>query len=242
MKEGIQKPGVLYLIPTPLGENPPLEVLPLTVKKIIEDQNHFIIENEKAARRFIKKIAPNKNQEQLILYPLNKFITQEETETYLDQCKAGISIGLFSDSGCPGIADPGSVIVAKAHRLGIQVKPIVGPSSLILAMMSSGMNGQNFAFNGYLPIEQKKRKQAIIKFEKKAIKDNQAQLFIETPYRSDSLHKELLKVLLSNTLLCVGCDLSLQNEYIKTLTISQWKNERVNLNKRPCIFIIEGSF
>jgi len=242
MKDGIKKPGVLYLIPTPLGENPPLEVLPLTVKKIIEDQNHFIIENEKAARRFIKKIAPNKNQEQLILYPLNKFITQEETETYLDQCKAGISMALFSDAGCPGIADPGSVIVAKAHRLGIQVKPIVGPSSLILAMMSSGMNGQNFAFNGYLPIEQKKRKQAIIKFEKKAIKDNQAQLFIETPYRSDSLLKELLKVLLSNTLLCVSCDLTLQNEYIKTLTISQWKNEKVKLNKRPCIFIIEGPF
>ena len=242
MKDRIKKPGVLYLIPTPLGENPPLEVLPLTVKKIIEDQNHFIIENEKAARRFIKKIAPNKNQDQLILYPLNKFITQEETETYLDQCKAGISMGLFSDAGCPGIADPGSVIVAKAHRLGIQVKPIVGPSSLILAMMSSGMNGQNFAFNGYLPIEKKKRRQAIIKFEKKAIKDNQAQLFIETPYRSDSLLKELLKVLLSNTLLCVSCDLTLQNEYIKTLTISQWKNEKVKLNKRPCIFIIEGPF
>ena len=242
MKDRIKKPGVLYLIPTPLGENPPLEVLPLTVKKIIEDQNHFIIENEKAARRFIKKIAPNKNQDQLILYPLNKFITQEETETYLDQCEAGVSMGLFSDAGCPGIADPGSVIVAKAHRLGIQVKPIVGPSSLILAMMSSGMNGQNFAFNGYLPIEQKKRRQAIIKFEKKAIKDNQAQLFIETPYRSDSLLNELLKVLLSNTLLCVGCDLSLKNEYIKTLTISQWKNEKADLNKRPCIFIIEGSF
>jgi 16S rRNA (cytidine1402-2'-O)-methyltransferase len=242
MKDRIKKPGVLYLIPTPLGENPPLEVLPLTVKKIIEDQNHFIIENEKAARRFIKKIAPNKNQDQLILYPLNKFIPQEETETYLDQCKAGISMGLFSDAGCPGIADPGSIIVAKAHRLGIQVKPIVGPSSLILAMMSSGMNGQNFAFNGYLPIEQKKRRQAIIKFEKKAIKDNQAQLFIETPYRSDSLLKELLKVLLSNTLLCVGCDLSLQNEFIKTLTISQWRNEKTDLNKRPCIFIIEGSF
>ena len=242
MKDRIKKPGVLYLIPTPLGENPPLEVLHLTVKKIIEDQNHFIIENEKAARRFIKKIAPNKNQDQLILYPLNKFITQEETETYLDQCEAGVSMGLFSDAGCPGIADPGSVIVAKAHRLGIQVKPIVGPSSLILAMMSSGMNGQNFAFNGYLPIEQKKRRQAIIKFEKKAIKDNQAQLFIETPYRSDSLLNELLKVLLSNTLLCVGCDLSLKNEYIKTLTISQWKNEKANLNKRPCIFIIEGSF
>ena len=242
MKDRIKKPGVLYLIPTPLGENPPLEVLPLTVKKIIEDQNHFIIENEKAARRFIKKIAPNKNQDQLILYPLNKFITQEETETYLDQCEAGVSMGLFSDAGCPGIADPGSVIVAKAHRLGIQVKPIVGPSSLILAMMSSGMNGQNFAFNGYLPIEKKKRRQAIIKFEKKAIKDNQAQLFIETPYRSDSLLNELLKVLLSNTLLCVGCDLSLKNEYIKTLTISQWKNEKANLKKRPCIFIIEGSF
>ena len=242
MKDGKKKLGVLYLIPTPLGENTPLEVLPLSVKKIIEDQNHFIIENEKAARRFIKKIAPNKNQDQLILYPLNKFITKQETETYLDECKVGISMGLFSDAGCPGIADPGSVIVAKAHRLGIQVKPIVGPSSLILAMMSSGMNGQNFAFNGYLPIEQKKRKQAIIQFEKKAIKDNQAQLFIETPYRSDSLLKELLKVLLSNTLLCVGCDLSLQNEYIKTLTISQWRNEKADLNRRPCIFIIEGSF
>jgi 16S rRNA (cytidine1402-2'-O)-methyltransferase len=242
MKEGIKKPGILYLIPTPLGENPPLEVLPLSVKKIIEDQNHFIIENEKAARRFIKKIAPNKNQDQLIMYPLNKFITPEETESYLDQCKAGISMGLFSDAGCPGIADPGSEIIAKAHRLGIQVKPLVGPSSLILAMMSSGMNGQNFAFNGYLPIEKKKRRQAIIKFEKKAIKDNQAQLFIETPYRSDSLLNELLKVLLSNTLLCVGCDLSLKNEYIKTLTISQWKNEKANLNKRPCIFIIERSF
>ena len=242
MKDRIKKPGVLYLIPTPLGENPPLEVLPLTVKKIIEDQNHFIIENEKAARRFIKKIAPNKNQDQLILYPLNKFITQEETETYLDQCEAGVSMGLFSDAGCPGIADPGSVIVAKAHRLGIQVKPIVGPSSLILAMMSSGMNGQNFAFNGYLPIDQKQRKQAVIKFEKKALKEDQAQLFIETPYRSYSLHKELLKLLAPNTLLCVACDLSLPSEYIKTFTVSQWKKEKVDLNKRPCIFIIEGSF
>ena len=151
-------------------------------------------------------------------------------------------MGLFSDAGCPGIADPGAIIVAKAHKLGIRVKPLVGPSSLILAMMSSGMNGQNFAFNGYLPIDQKQRKQAVIKFEKKALKEDQAQLFIETPYRSYSLHKELLKLLAPNTLLCVACDLSLPSEYIKTFTVSQWKKEKVDLNKRPCIFIIEGSF
>ena len=242
MKEHENLLGTLYLIPTPLGGNPPLEVLPLTIKRIIEEHNHFIIENDKMARRFIKKITPNKNQEQLKLYPLNKFTTHEESETYLDPCKNGISMGLFSDAGCPGIADPGAIIVAKAHKLGIRVKPLVGPSSLILAMMSSGMNGQNFAFNGYLPIDQKQRKQAVIKFEKKALKEDQAQLFIETPYRSYSLHKELLKLLAPNTLLCVACDLSLPSEYIKTFTVSQWKKEKVDLNKRPCIFIIEGSF
>ena len=239
MKEGIQKPGVLYLIPTPLGENPPLEVLPLTVKKIIEDQNHFIIENEKAARRFIKKIAPNKNQEQLILYPLNKFITQEETETYLDQCKAGISIGLFSDSGCPGIADPGSVIVAKAHRLGIQVKPIVGPSSLILAMMSSGMNGQNFAFNGYLPIDKSERKAKIKQLERRSFEEHQSQLFIETPYRNNSILEDLSNILSPDTQICVACDLTLPSEYIKTQSAKEWKHSKLDFHKRPAIFIIQ---
>ena len=234
--------GILYLIPTPLGDTPPLEVLPLSVKKIIEDHTHFIIENEKAARQFIKKITPNKNQDKIILYPLNKYTTQEEMETYLDPCKSGISMGLFSDAGCPGIADPGAVIVSKAHRLGITVKPLTGPSSLVLALMASGMNGQSFAFNGYLPIEHKQRNQSITKFEKKAFREEQAQLFIETPYRSEALFKNFLKTLDPNTRLCVACDLSLNTEYILTLSVKDWKKVKQQLNKRPCVFIIEGSF
>jgi 16S rRNA (cytidine1402-2'-O)-methyltransferase len=234
--------GTLYLIPTPLGENPPLEVLPLLVKTKLEELNHFIVENEKAARRFIKKIAPNKSQEALQLYPLNKFTSQEEMATYLNPCLDGIQMGLMSDAGIPGVADPGAAIVAKAHKIGITVKPYVGPSSIMLAMMSSGMNGQNFAFNGYLPVDQRQRKQALTKFEKKAILENQAQIFIETPYRSTALLKDLLKTLLPSTLICIACDLTLSSEFVKTLTVKAWKQQKPQLDKRPCIFIIEAGF
>lgn len=234
--------GTLYLIPTPLGENPPLEVLPLLVKTKLEELNHFIVENEKAARRFIKKIAPNKSQEALQLYPLNKFTSQEEMATYLNPCLDGIQMGLMSDAGIPGVADPGAAIVAKAHKIGITVKPYVGPSSIMLAMMSSGMNGQNFAFNGYLPVDQRQRKQALTKFEKKAIRENQAQIFIETPYRSSALLKDLLNTLLPSTLICIACDLTLSSEFVKTLTIKAWKQQKPQLDKRPCIFIIEAGF
>jgi 16S rRNA (cytidine1402-2'-O)-methyltransferase len=226
--------GTLYLIPTPLGENPPLEVLPLLVKTKLEELNHFIVENEKAARRFIKKIAPNKSQEALQLYPLNKFTSQEEMATYLNPCLDGIQMGLMSDAGIPGVADPGAAIVAKAHKIGITVKPYVGPSSIMLAMMSSGMNGQNFAFNGYLPVDQRQRKQALTKFEKKAIR--------ETPYRSTALLKDLLKTLLPSTLICIACDLTLSSEFVKTLTVKAWKQQKPQLDKRPCIFIIEAGF
>jgi len=234
--------GTLFLIPTPLGENAPLEVLPLSIKKVVEDLTYFIVENEKMARRFIKKISPNKNQNELVLFPLNKFTSQEETNSYLEPCLNGISMGLLSDVGCPGIADPGAVIVSKAHRIGITVKPQIGPSSIVLAMMSSGMNGQNFAFNGYLPIDKKQRAQSLLKYQRIAIKEDQAQIFIETPYRSEALFTEILKVLDSNTKLCVACDLSLDSEYIKTYTVLEWKKNKPLLKKRPCIFIIEGSF
>lgn len=234
--------GTLYLIPTPLGENPPLEVLPLSVKTKLEDLNHFIVENEKAARRFIKKLAPNKSQEALKLYPLNKFTTQEEMASYLNPCFEGHQMGLMSDAGTPGVADPGASIVAKAHKAGVTVKPFAGPSSIILAMMSSGMNGQSFAFNGYLPVDQRQRKQALIKFEKKATRENQAQIFIETPYRSTALLKDLLGSLLPTTLLCIACDLTLTTEFVKTLTVKAWKQQKPQLDKRPCIFIIEAGF
>ena len=204
-----QNKGILYLIPTPIGDNSPFEVLPISVKKIVEELKYFIVENEKIARRFIKKIIPGKNQEELVLFPLNKFTTQEELNSYIRPCLDGISMGLLSDAGCPGIADPGAVIVSKAHKLGLTVKPHIGPSSIILAMMSSGMNGQNFAFNGYLPVDKKQRTQSLIKYQRHSYKEEQAQLFIETPYRSDTLFAEMIKVLDPNTRLGVACDLSL---------------------------------
>jgi 16S rRNA (cytidine1402-2'-O)-methyltransferase len=237
-----QNKGILYLIPTPIGDNSPFEVLPISVKKIVEELKYFIVENEKIARRFIKKIIPGKNQEELVLFPLNKFTTQEELNSYIRPCLDGISMGLLSDAGCPGIADPGAVIVSKAHKFGITVKPHIGPSSIILAMMSSGMNGQNFAFNGYLPVDKKQRTQSLIKYQRHSYKEEQAQLFIETPYRSGTLFAEMIKVLDPNTRLCVACDLSLLSEYIKTQSVLEWKKSRPNLNKRPCIFILQGSF
>lgn len=237
-----QNKGILYLIPNPIGDNSPFEVLPISVKKIVEELKYFIVENEKIARRFIKKIIPGKNQEELVLFPLNKFTTQEELNSYIRPCLDGISMGLLSDAGCPGIADPGAVIVSKAHKLGITVKPHIGPSSIILAMMSSGMNGQNFAFNGYLPVDKKQRTQSLIKYQRHSYKEEQAQLFIETPYRSDTLFAEMIKVLDPNTRLCVACDLSLPSEYIKTQSVLEWKKSRPYLNKRPCIFILQGSF
>ena len=240
-KNEIQK-GVLYIIPSPIGDTSPLEVLPISNKKVINELTHFIVENEKMGRRFIKKIIPSKNQDELVIFPLNKFTTQEEINTYLDCCSKGLSIGLLSDAGCPGIADPGAIIISKAHRNEIKVKPLVGPSSIILAMMSSGMNGQNFTFNGYLPIDKKNRSQALLKFQRVAVKNNQAQIFIETPYRNNTLLIEMLKVLDSSTRLCVACDLSMRSEFIKTLSVLEWKKNKPDLNKRPCIFIIEGFY
>ena len=239
--ESIDQPiekGILYLIPSPLGENAPMEVLPLTVRKVIEEVTHFIVENEKDARRFIKRISPKKDQSLLQLYPLNKFTSPEEILTYLDPILEGITMGVISDAGCPGVADPGAEIVKMAHRKNIVVRPLVGPSSILLALMSSGLNGQNFAFNGYLPIDKSKRQKEIKKLEKKSYDYNQSQLFIETPYRNDQLLQDLLKILDRNTEVCVACDISLPTEYIKTFTVQQWKKIKLDLHKRPAIFII----
>ena len=240
--ESVDQPvekGILYLIPSPLGENAPMEVLPLTVRKVIEEVTHFIVENEKDARRFIKRINPKKDQSILQLYPLNKFTSTEEILTYLDPIQEGISMGVISDAGCPGVADPGAEIVKMAHRKDIVVRPLVGPSSILLALMSSGLNGQNFAFNGYLPIDKSKRKKEIKKLEKKSYDYNQSQLFIETPYRNNQLLQDLLKILDRNTEVCVACDISLPKEYIKTFTVRQWKKIKLDLHKRPAIFIIQ---
>ncbi len=230
--------GKLYLIPTTLGDNEPLEVLPISVKKVVEGIDVFIVENEKTARRFIKKITPRKSQPSLKLFLLDKYTTDLETLTYLNPCLQGINIGLLSEAGVPAIADPGANIVMQAHIKNIQVVPLVGPSSITLAMMASGLNGQSFAFNGYLPIDKADRKKAIKEYEKLSKIKDQSQIFIETPYRNNKLLAEFRSVLTPSTFLCVATDITLSTEYIKTLPASDWKKENVDLHKRPCIFII----
>ncbi len=234
------KKGNLYLIPCPLGDVEPLAVLPHSVKGAIEKIDHFIVEHEKNARRFIKSIVPEKQQSLLKIQEINKFTSIEEIPSMLNPCLDGFDVGVISDAGCPGIADPGANVVHFAHEKGIKVIPMVGPSSILLAMMASGFNGQNFAFNGYLPIEKHERKAAIKQMEKLSKDQNQSQLFIETPYRNNQLLQSFLEVLNPQTNLCVACDISLQTEYIKTAPIHLWKKIKVDLHKRPTLFIFHG--
>ncbi|OED38989.1 SAM-dependent methyltransferase [Flavobacteriaceae bacterium (ex Bugula neritina AB1)] len=231
--------GKLYLIPTRLGDDVPLEVLPISIKKVLEQVNHYIVENEKPARRFIKKVSPSKSQRSLIIHTVNKYTDATEIPSYLDPCLNGQSIGLLSDAGCPGIADPGAEVVRLAHEKGIPVTPLVGPSSILLAMMSSGMNGQNFCFNGYLPIDKTERKSTIKTLEKTSFEKQQAQIFIETPYRNDKMLADLISILHPNTRLCIASDITLTTELIITKTIEGWKNEEIILHKKPTIFIIQ---
>ena len=232
--------GKLYLIPTTLGDTEPLEVMPISVKKVIESLDYFIVENEKTARRYIKRITPSKVQSELHFMKIDKFSHELETRNYLDVCQHGISVGVLSEAGVPGVADPGATIVKQAHEKGIQVIPLVGPSSILLAMMASGMNGQNFAFNGYLPIDKSDKKKALKELEKVSRDKKQSQIFIETPYRNGKMLDDLRATLQPNTRLCVACDITLPTEYIKTLPVSKWKSENPDLHKRPAIFIIQA--
>lgn len=230
--------GKVFMIPVPLGEGLPEMVLPATVQKTIEHLSHYIVENEKTARRFIKLICPQKAQSTLTLYTLNKHTQASEHKEMLQACLTGIDIGIMSESGCPGIADPGAAIVKLAHELGIQVIPLVGPSSILLALMASGMNGQQFAFNGYLPIDKAEKKSALRNFEKSSAEKNQTQIFIETPYRNNKLLEDMLQILQPETLLCVAADITLTTESIKTMKVKDWRKCIVDLQNRPAIFLI----
>lgn len=233
------KTGNLYLIPSRIGDQPPLEVLPLSIRKKITDIDYYIVENEKVARRFIKKIVPSKSQKKLNINLLNKFTNDIEIPEFIKPCSEGIDVGLMSDAGCPGVADPGAKVVAFAHRQNIKVIPLVGPSSIILALMASGMNGQNFAFNGYLPVDKTECKRHIKQLERHAEQHNQTQIFIETPYRNEQLFESFLKTLKPQTKLCVAVDLTVNSEYIKTKTIQEWKSQNIDFHKKPAIFIFE---
>lgn len=230
--------GKLYLIPVTLGESHPFDVLPETVKRTIEFIDDYIVENEKTARKFIKSVLPEKVQASLRLSTLNKHTEIAEHNRMLQPCLEGINVGLMSEAGCPGVADPGASIVKIAHEKGIQVVPLVGPSSILLALMGSGMNGQSFAFNGYLPIDKSDKKTALKNFEKLSFDKDQSQIFIETPYRNNKLVEDILQILQPNTHLCIACDITLPTEYIKTFRVADWKKIKIDLHNRPTIFII----
>ncbi|MGM0934750.1 MAG: SAM-dependent methyltransferase [Bacteroidota bacterium] len=234
--------GRLFLIPTTLGNENPLDVIPEKVKNVLKGLNDLIVENEKTARRHIKQLLPEKNQQALNLQSLNKFTEAIELPTFLNACKEGLDMGLMSEAGCPGVADPGAEIVKIAHREGIQVVPLVGPSSILLAMMASGMNGQSFSFHGYLPIDKKERKQEIKFLERLSAEKDQAQIFIETPYRNNKMLEDLVQNLHPETRICVACDLTLASEFVITKTASDWKKTKTDLHKRPAIFIIQKEF
>lgn len=239
--------GKLYLIPTTLGDttnndvaklSDPMDVLPHTVKRVVELIDTYIVENEKTARKFIKSINPEKVQSTLNLSALNKHTEVSEHNKMIQPCMEGKNIGLMSEAGCPAIADPGAAIVKLAHEKGIQVVPLVGPSSILLAMMASGMNGQGFTFNGYLPIDKAEKKSALKNFEKLSQDKNQSQIFIETPYRNNKLLEDILQALQPSTHLCIAADITLPTEYIKTLRAAEWKKTKIDLHNRPTIFII----
>ncbi len=231
--------GKLYLIPTTLGEEgDPNDVLPQTIKRSIDFIDDYIVENEKTARKFIKSIQPTKVQSTLRLSSLNKHTEVSEHSKMLQPCLEGKNVGLMSEAGCPGVADPGAVIVKLAHEKGIQVVPLVGPSSILLAIMASGMNGQSFAFNGYIPIDKAEKKSALKNLERLSQDKNQSQIFIETPYRNNKMLEDIIQALNPSTYICVATDITLPTEFIKTMRASEWKKIKVDLHNRPTIFII----
>lgn len=232
--------GKLYLIPTPLGQEG-LYCIPNYVIERVHSLEVFIAEKAKTARHFIKSTGFDKPIASLEIFELNKFTEDAEKKYFLDAVDKGKSIGLLSEAGCPGVADPGAEIVAMAHKKGIEVVPMVGPSSILLALMASGMNGQNFAFKGYLPPKKPELAKALKQAEQLSSKFQQTQIFIETPYRNNSFFEAALKVLNPRTKLCVATDLSLPSQFIKTAVVGDWRKlKQFDIHKRPSIFLIQA--
>ncbi len=228
----------LYLIPVTLGDTPLDKVLPAYNREVILQIKHFIVEEVRTARRFLKKVEPAIDIDSLTFYPLNKHTQAADIAGYLKPLMAGEPMGVISEAGCPAVADPGADVVAIAQRRGLKVVPLVGPSSILLSVMASGFNGQSFAFHGYLPIEQGERTKRIRMLEQRSYAENQTQLFIETPYRNRRLLEELVQTCRPQTRLCIACNVTCDDEYICTKSIKEWKGHLPDLEKRPCIFLI----
>lgn len=230
--------GKLYLIPSSLGENT-VHTIPQYVIDVVHTLDIFIAERAKTARHFLKALKTPVPFQSMTFYELNKKTPFEEKKHFLQDALASKNVGLLSEAGCPGIADPGAEIVELAHQQGIEVVPFVGPSSILLAMMASGLNGQNFAFIGYLGIKKGERTRDLKRLEQLVKKFGQTQIFIETPYRNMSLIEDMLTTLHPNTKLCIAAELTLSSQYIQTKTIHQWKKSKIpDLHKKPVIFLI----
>ena len=228
----------LYLIPVTLGDTAIEKVLPTYNKEIILGIKHFIVEDIRSARRYLKKVERSIIIDELTFYPLNKHTSAEAISGYLKPLQAGESMGVISEAGCPAVADPGADVVAIAQRKNLKVIPLVGPSSIILSVMGSGFNGQSFAFHGYLPIDPNERAKRIKTLEQRVYAEDQTQLFIETPYRNNKMMEDIVKNCRPQTKLCIAANITCEGEYIKTKTIKEWQGKLPDLSKIPCIFLI----
>lgn len=233
--------GKVFLIPTVIAEKTSQKVITPQITEAVKVLDYFLVENIRTARRFISSLRLGKKIEELKFEILDKNTSAEEVEKFFGPVIQGIDTGIISEAGCPGIADPGAIAVNYAHRNGIIVVPLVGPSSILLALMASGFSGQSFLFHGYLPIEPKEREKSIKKIESVALKEGQTQIFMETPYRNDKLLQDLLQFCRPDTLLCIAKDITGEGEYIRTKKISTWKSSAPELHKSPVIFLLSPS-
>ena len=233
------KLGTLYLIPVTLGDDNIAQVLPANVVATAQQLDAFVVETEKPARHFLSAIKTVKPVRELNFHLLNEHTEDKALPDLLKPLLAGKDVGLMSDAGCPGVADPGARLVALAHQKGIRVVPLVGPSSILLALMASGLNGQQFAFLGYLPVDKTERNQKLKEIEKRAQTHNETQIFIETPYRNMHMLEALLSTCHANTRLCIASQVSLPDEFIVTKTISGWEQSTLpDLHKKPTVFLL----
>jgi 16S rRNA (cytidine1402-2'-O)-methyltransferase len=230
--------GKLYLIPSPLGENDPAEVIPGPVLKSLEGFRTFVVEEVRTARRYLSKAGLRGKIGDLEFHELNEHTDEATIEGYIRLFDGGNDVALISEAGLPAVADPGAQLVALAHRHGIEVVPCVGPSSLMMALMASGLNGQSFAFCGYSPAKTDERRNRLKTLEKVSAQLRQTQILIETPYRNDSLFTDILSVCGASTRVCVACNITMPDAYIKTMKVAQWKKEGLVIGKRPCVFLL----
>jgi len=230
--------GTLYLIPVPLAENAAARSFTPYLVDTINSITEYIVENEKTARKFLKEAGLKTAQSELLIHDYGKHNRGNSLAYFFAGLEAGKAVGLMSEAGCPGVADPGAEIVAEAHKRGITVVPLVGPSSILLALMASGFNGQSFTFHGYIPIDKAERVKKIRELELLSAKNDQTQIFIETPFRNNSMLEEVLRSCNPKTKLCIACDVTAETEFIKTMTIEAWRKQVPDLHKRPAIYLI----